>query len=88
MSASGVTVSRMDTGAILYAAELEVPALRETARRILQAEAGAVRRAAHELIEHLVAAEADPLCEDSPVLVLARAGALALMSRIELESGG
>jgi hypothetical protein len=47
-----------------------------------------IMAAAHELIEHLVAAEADPLCEDSPVLVLARAGALALMSRIELESGG
>jgi hypothetical protein len=29
----------MDTGVILYAAELEVPALRQTARRILEAEA-------------------------------------------------
>jgi hypothetical protein len=37
-----------------------------------------------ELIEHVVATEADPLAEDSPLMVLARAGALALMSRIEL----
>jgi hypothetical protein len=41
--------------------------------------------AACELIEHLAAAEANPLSEDSPVLVLARAGALALMSKIELD---
>jgi hypothetical protein len=40
---------------------------------------------AYELAEHLVAAEADPLSEDSPLMVLARAGALALMSRIELD---
>ena len=32
-----------------------------------------------------MAAEADPLSEDSPVMVLARAWALALMSRIELD---
>jgi len=97
----------MDTSVILYAAELEAPALRETARRFLESEARRlgvpldpagvlVRRAyggtemhimaaACELLEHLVAAEADPLTEDSPVLVLARAGALALMSRIELD---
>ena len=44
--------------------------------------------AACELIEHLAAAEANPLSEDSPVLVLARAGALALMSKIELDGNG
>jgi hypothetical protein len=35
MSAAGVTVA---TVVIMYAAELEAPALRETARRILEAE--------------------------------------------------
>jgi len=43
-----------------------------------------IMAAACELIEHVVATEADPLAEDSPLMVLARAGALALMSRIEL----
>lgn len=107
MPASAVNVASVDTATILYAAELEAPALRETARRILEAEATRlgvpldpaevlVRRAAggtemhimaaaRELVEHLVATEADPLSEDSPVMVLARAGALALMSGLELE---
>jgi hypothetical protein len=97
----------MDTSVILYAAELEAPALRETARLFLEAEAARlgvpldpaevlVRRAsggtemhimaaACELIEHLLATEADPLAEDSPLAVLARAGALALMRKLELE---
>lgn len=39
MSAAGVTVPDMDTAAILYSVELEAPGLRETARRILDAEA-------------------------------------------------
>jgi|HubBroStandDraft_6_1064221.scaffolds.fasta_scaffold1295412_1 hypothetical protein len=39
MSAPAVTVCRMDTGVIVYTAELEAPALRETARRFLEAEA-------------------------------------------------
>lgn len=96
MSARGVTVSSMDTEVILYAAEIEAPALRATARRILEAEAARlgvpletadvllrraaggpelhVMAAADELVAHLVASEADPLGEDSPVMVLARAG--------------
>jgi hypothetical protein len=41
--------------------------------------------AADELVAHLVASESNPPGEDSPVMVLARAGALALMSRIELD---
>jgi hypothetical protein len=41
--------------------------------------------AACELVEHLVAAEADPLTENSPVMVLARVGALALMTKLELD---
>ena len=40
--------------------------------------------AAHELVAHL-AAGTDPLGEDSALMVLARAGALALVSRIELD---
>jgi hypothetical protein len=39
MSATGVTVWRMDVGVIIYCAKLEAPALRATARRILEAEA-------------------------------------------------
>jgi hypothetical protein len=39
--------------------------------------------AADELVQHLAAA-ADPLAEDSPLVILAHAGALALMSRAEL----
>jgi hypothetical protein len=39
--------------------------------------------AADELVRHLGAA-ADPAGEDSPLVVLARAGALALMNRVEL----
>jgi hypothetical protein len=39
--------------------------------------------AAQELVTHLLATEEDPPGEDSSVMVLARAGALALMSRIE-----
>jgi|SRR6516162_3362857 hypothetical protein len=106
MSEGGVTVSGVDTSAILYAAELEAPGLTETARRILEAEAAwfclpldvnevLVRRAgggpevhvvaAGDLVTHLVATEEDPLSEDSPVIVLARAGALALMTWLELD---
>ena len=98
----------MDTSVILYAAELEAPALRETACRFLEAEAarfgvslepGDVRlrrarggtamhvmAAADELVRHL-GAGADPLSEDSPLVVLARAGALALMDRGEVYGG-
>lgn len=97
----------MDAGLIVYCAELEAPALRETARRFLEAEAARlgvsldpadvllrraqgdsemhIMAAARELVAHLAATGADPLAEDSPVMVLARAGALALMSRIELD---
>ena len=39
MPAPGVGVRDMDAGVILYAAELEVPARGQTARRILEAEA-------------------------------------------------
>jgi hypothetical protein len=42
-----------------------------------------VMAAAEELVRHLSAA-ADPLGEDSPLMVLARAGALALVNRVEL----
>ena len=105
MSLAGVTVSRMDVGVIVYCAELEAPALRETARRILEAEAARfgvplgraevlqrrarggspvhVMAAAGELVRHMAAAEADPLGEGSPLMVLARAGALALVNRVE-----
>ena len=44
-----------------------------------------IMAAACELAAHLAATAADPLSEDSPVMVLARAGALVLMSRIELD---
>jgi hypothetical protein len=96
----------MDVGVIVYATELEAPALRQTARRILEAEAArfgvplgrteAMRRrarggspmhimaAADELVRQLGTA-ADPLSEDSALMVLARAGALALVNRVELE---
>jgi hypothetical protein len=95
----------MDVGVIVYCAELEAPALRETARRILQAEAARfgvslepadvllrrarggsqmhVMAAGYELVRHLAASEADPLGKDSPLMVLARAGALALVNRVE-----
>jgi len=39
MSAAGVTVSLIDTAVIVYCAELEAPALRKAAQRILKAEA-------------------------------------------------
>ena len=39
MSEADVTVSAMDTSVILYAAEIEAPALKETARLVLEAEA-------------------------------------------------
>jgi hypothetical protein len=42
-----------------------------------------VMAAAGELVRHL-GAEVDPLGEHSPLMALARAGALALMNRIEL----
>jgi hypothetical protein len=96
----------MDVGVIVYCAELEAPRLRDTARRILEAEATRsgvplgrtevprrrarggpamhVLAAADELVRHLGAA-ADPLGQDSPLIVLARAGALALMNRVGLD---
>ena len=99
----------MDTGVIVYTAELEAPALSETGRRFLEAEAARLgvplapadvllrqarggpvmhlMAAAHELVAHLAATGADPVSEDSAVMVLARAGALALMSRIETDQG-
>ena len=40
MSVPAITVSRMHIGVIVYTAELEAPGLRETAQRILLAEAG------------------------------------------------
>jgi hypothetical protein len=42
-----------------------------------------VMAAADELVRHL-GAETDPLSEDSALMVLARAGALALVSRVEV----
>ena len=39
--------------------------------------------AADELVRHLTATETDPLGEHSPLMVLARAGALALVSRVD-----
>lgn len=106
MSALAVTVSSVDVGIIVYTAELQAPALRKTAQRILAAEAGKlgvplcrsevlrrrvrggspmhVMAAADELVRYL-GATADPLDERSPLMVLARAGALALVSRLELD---
>jgi len=96
----------MDIGVIVCCAELEAPALRQTARRILEADAARfgvslepaevllrrgrsgstmhVMAAGHELVRHLAATEVDPLAEDSPLMVLARAGALALVNRVEV----
>jgi hypothetical protein len=97
----------MDVGIIVYTAELQAPALRDTTRRILEAAAAQfgvplgrdevlrrrarggttmhVMAAADELVRHLTTAEADPLGDNSPLMVLARAGALALVSRAELD---
>jgi len=47
-----------------------------------------VMRAADELVRRLAAAEADPLGEDSPLMVRARAGALALVNGVELDADG
>jgi hypothetical protein len=106
MSVPGVTVPGVDTSVILYAAELEAPALKQTARRFLESEARRlgvpldpptsccraqdgsemhIVGAACELVAHLGASETNPLCEDSPVIVLAQAGTLVLMSQIELD---
>ena len=41
--------------------------------------------AADELA-HLAATEADPLREDSPLMALARIGAQAMMTRVELDA--
>jgi hypothetical protein len=95
----------MDVGVIVYCAEIEAPGPRETARRILEAEAArsgvsldpadltrrrgpgrhddACHGRSRRLVRHLADIEADPLAEDSPLMVLARAGALALVSRVE-----
>jgi hypothetical protein len=92
---------------ILYAAGLEVPALRQTSRRILGAEARRfgvaldtgdvlLRRAeggpelhvvaaAEELLMHLMAGD-NPLADDSGPLVLARAGAQTLRTRVEMDT--
>ena len=43
-----------------------------------------IMAAADELVRHL-GAVADPLGEDSPLIVLARAGALALVNKVELD---
>ena len=40
--------------------------------------------AGDELVRHLAATEPDPLAEDGPLMVLARAGPLALVSRAEV----
>ena len=99
----------MDTGVIVYTAELEAPALSETGRRFLEAEAARLdvslgpadvllrkarggpvahlMAAAHELVAQLAATDADPLSEDSSLMVLARTGALALLDRIEAAQG-
>jgi len=86
------------SGVIVYIAELEAPSLRETERRILEAEAARfgvpfgrahggstvhVLAAGDELVQHLAATEPDPLGEHSQLMALARAGALALVSRME-----
>jgi hypothetical protein len=42
-----------------------------------------IMAAADELVRHL-AIGADPLGDNSPLMVLARAGALALVSRVEV----
>jgi hypothetical protein len=98
----------MDIGVIVYVVGLEAPELRETARRILLAEASKlgvplgrsevlrrrtrggppmhVMAAADQLVRNL-GAKTDPLSEHSSLVVLARAGALALMNRIELNEG-
>lgn len=79
--------------------------MRETSRRILEAEAARfgvplgrakvlqrrarggspvhVMAAADELVRHMAATEADPFGGGSPLMVLARAGALALVNRAE-----
>ena len=44
--------------------------------------------AADKLVQHLIATEADPLGEDSALMVLGRAGALALVNRAELDERG
>jgi hypothetical protein len=97
----------VDTSVILYTAEIQAPALRAMARRVLAAEAARLgvpldpagvllRRAAGDtemhllaaasaLVDRLVETEADPLADDSLLLVLAHAGELALMSRIEID---
>lgn len=107
MSAPGVSFRDMDTGVILYAAELKVPALRQTARRILEAEAKRfgvsldtgdvllrraeggpelhVMAAAEELLMHLIVGD-NPLADDSGPLVLARAGAQTLRTRVETDT--
>ena len=41
--------------------------------------------AADLLLEHLAATEADPLGDESALMALARAGAQALMTRIEMD---
>ena len=94
----------MDVGGTVYIVGPEAPALKETARQILEAEAarfgvsletGDVPRrrdrgdspmhfiaVANELVRFL-SAVAYPLGENSPLMVLARARALALLSMVE-----
>jgi hypothetical protein len=47
-----------------------------------------ITAASGELVRHLAVTEADPLADGSAIMVRARAGAHALMSRIELGEGG
>jgi hypothetical protein len=94
----------MDVGGTVYTLGPEGPALREAARRILEAEAARfgvsleiadvprrrdrgdspihVMAAANELVRFL-SAVAYPLGENSPLMVLARARALVLLSMVE-----
>ena len=53
-------------------------------RRARRSPAMHIMAAADELVRHLGAA-ADALGEDSPLIVLARSGALALVNRVELD---
>ena len=98
----------MDLDLIADCADVEVPGLRDTARRFLEAQvdrlgvpldpASVMARRAEGVPELYVTAAADelvtalrdrsgPLADDSRLMVLAWAGARALISRVEIGEG-
>jgi hypothetical protein len=71
----------LESAAAQFGVSLEAADVRQ--RRARGGTTMHVMAAGDELVRHLAATMPDPLAEDSPLMVLARTGALALVSRVE-----